>query len=76
MTASSNNKIDKVQWFKDGIANEYINYHDYNEFQNIERIGIGGFGEVYRADWESLNIVVALKSLKDGSNFMTNEVGI
>ena len=52
MTTNSDNKINNkdnkwIQWIEDGIANEYINYHDYyNEFQNIERIGDGGFGEV------------------------------
>jgi serine/threonine protein kinase len=84
MSTSTNNKNDNtdkkwVQWIEDGIANEYINYHDYNEFQNIECIGSGGFGNVYRANWESSNTVVALKSLKNGKGFMkeiVNEVFI
>ncbi|PKC65754.1 kinase-like protein [Rhizophagus irregularis] len=58
-----------AQWIEDGIAKSYINYHDYNEFQNISCIGTGGFGEVYRATWESSDTVVALKSLKN-NNFM------
>ncbi|CAB4388342.1 unnamed protein product [Rhizophagus irregularis] len=67
MTSNSNNESDDtdnkwVQWIKDGIANEYINYHDYNEFQDMERIGVGGFGNVYRANWKSLNTVISLKS--------------
>ena len=69
-----------VQWIEDGIAKEYINYHEYNEFKSINRIGTGGFSEVYRATWESSNTVVALKSLKnmkEDSNIMkelVNEV--
>ncbi|GET61959.1 kinase-like domain-containing protein [Rhizophagus irregularis DAOM 181602=DAOM 197198] len=46
-SSNSNNKSDTdnkwIQWIKDGIANEYINYHDYNEFQDMECIGVGGF---------------------------------
>ncbi|CAB5386192.1 unnamed protein product [Rhizophagus irregularis] len=72
MTTSSNNTINNewIQWIEDGIAGEYINYHDYNEFHNMERIGTGGFGEVYRANLESSNTVVALKSLTSGNNNM------
>src|SRR6266536_6000674 len=82
MTTISNNKInDKdnkwVQWIEDGFTNEYINYHDYDEFQNIKCIGTGGFGNVYRANWKSSKTIVALKSLKNDDGFMkelVNEV--
>jgi hypothetical protein len=31
-----NANIDEwTQWIEDGIAKGYINYHDYNKFQNI-----------------------------------------
>ncbi|CAB4488115.1 unnamed protein product [Rhizophagus irregularis] len=81
MTSESNNKNDDtdnkwIQWIKDGIDNEYINYHDYNEFQDMECIGVGGFGNVYRANWKSSDTVVALKSLtngKDGMKEVVNE---
>lgn len=57
-----NANIDEwAQWIEDRIAKGYINYHDYNEFQNINCIGTGGFGKVYRATWESSDTVVALK---------------
>jgi len=46
---------------EDGIAIDYINFHDYREFHDIERIGTGGFCKIYRATWESSNIVIALK---------------
>ncbi|POG65382.1 kinase-like domain-containing protein [Rhizophagus irregularis DAOM 181602=DAOM 197198] len=82
MTSESNNKNDDtdnkwIQWIKDGIDNEYINYHDYNEFQDMECIGVGGFGNVYRANWKSSDTVVALKSLtngKDGMKEVVNEI--
>ncbi|CAB4445522.1 unnamed protein product [Rhizophagus irregularis] len=75
MTTSSDNTINNewIQWIEDGIAGEYINYHDYNEFHNMKRIGTGGFGEVYRANLESSNTVVALKSLTNG-NYNMKEI--
>jgi hypothetical protein len=87
MATSTNNKNDNaddewIQWIKDGIAkisNKYINYHDYNEFQNIECIGNGVFGNVYRANYKNSNTIVALKSLKNGKDFIkeiVNEVFI
>ncbi|GBC04279.1 hypothetical protein RclHR1_00560006 [Rhizophagus clarus] len=67
MTTSTDNKNDKwALWIKNGITNEY----DYREFQNIKYIGNGRFSNVYRANWKSSNITVALKSLKNGDVFM------
>ena len=80
MTSSSNKNIDSdkwVQWIEDGISKYYINCHEYDEFQDIERIGSGAFGEVSRATWKSTNSVVALKSFKNDSCIMkeiVNEV--
>ena len=76
MTLSSD--TDKwVQWIVDGIAKDYIDHHDYNEFQNIQHIGSGGFGKVYRATWTSSDTVVALKSFEINDYIMkeiVNEV--
>ncbi|RIA82522.1 kinase-like domain-containing protein [Glomus cerebriforme] len=58
-----------IQWIKDGIGKEYINYHYYNEFQNINCVGTGKFRKVYQVNWTSLNTIVALKFL-ESSNFM------
>ncbi|CAB5197760.1 unnamed protein product [Rhizophagus irregularis] len=56
-----------VQWIEDGISKCYINYYEYKEFQNIRRIGSGAFSNVYRANWESSNTVIALKSFRTDS---------
>ena len=65
MTSSSNSKnTEWIQWIEDGIAKDYINHHDYDEFQDIQHIGSGAFGKVYRATWESQDTVVALKSFE------------
>ncbi|GES91947.1 kinase-like domain-containing protein [Rhizophagus clarus] len=38
-----------------GFANtvEHIKYYEYSEFENIQRIGKGSFGEVYRINWKN-----------------------
>ena len=64
-----------VQWIEEGISKRYINYHEYNEFQNIQRLGSGGFSEVYKANWKSSNTIVALKSfINDNDNCIMKEI--
>jgi hypothetical protein len=74
MTNKSNSKVTDtnvwVQWIEDGITKDYINNHDYNEFQNIQHISSGTFSKVYWATWESRETVVALKSFFENKSFM------
>jgi hypothetical protein len=71
---SNNTDVDEsIQWIEDGISKDYINYHDYNEFQDIRPIGFGAYGKVYRATWENSNTVVALKSFEN-KNVVMKEV--
>lgn len=73
MTTNSN--TDKyVRWIEKGIAEGYISYNDYDEFQNIQYIGSGGFSIVYRATWECRDIVVALKSFKNDNYDVMKEI--
>ncbi|GBC01816.1 hypothetical protein RclHR1_04340013 [Rhizophagus clarus] len=44
-----------------------INYFEYDEFINMEKVGEGAFGIVKRADWKSGEIKVALKVLTRNS---------
>src|SRR5947207_1231997 len=47
MTSSSNTDTDKwIKWIENGIAEDYVNYHDYYEFKNIQRIGYGAFDKL------------------------------
>ncbi|GES99722.1 kinase-like domain-containing protein [Rhizophagus clarus] len=63
MTTNTNNKNNKwVQWIKDGIANEYINYYDYDDFQNIECIGSGGF--------EIVNEIILMQKVRFHANII------
>ena len=69
------NNTDIVQWIKDGVDKEYINYHNYDEFKNVKSIGAGGFGKVYRANWKNdLEQHFVLKSFLSLNNATVKEI--
>ncbi|CAB5303136.1 unnamed protein product [Rhizophagus irregularis] len=51
------------KWIEEAIAKKHIKYYEYKYFKNIQEIGIGSFGKVYRAKWKDLPKYFALKSL-------------
>ncbi|PKY57882.1 kinase-like protein [Rhizophagus irregularis] len=67
---SSINEDKQIQWLENGIVKNYINYYDYNEFENIQYVGSGGFGKVYRATLKNSDTFVALKYIKNNSLFI------
>ena len=77
MASTSNSKnadTDELdQWIEDVFAKDYINHHEYDEFQNIQHISSGAFGKVYRATWKSQNTFVALKSFEI-NNYIMKEI--
>src|SRR5215813_83989 len=50
-------------WIEDAIYKEHIKHYEYKYFNNIQEIGTGGFGKVYRANWNNSHRYFALKSL-------------
>ncbi|CAJ0824515.1 15112_t:CDS:10 [Entrophospora sp. SA101] len=50
-----------VDWIERAIEDEHINFYDYQKFENIHKIGMGGFGKVYKANLNTGD-EVALKS--------------
>ncbi|UZO16541.1 uncharacterized protein OCT59_007926 [Rhizophagus irregularis] len=73
----SNNVTDNtnewINWIEESIAKERIKYYDYNHFNNIQEIGFGSFGKVYRANWKSSHSYLALKSFFN-FNVMSKEI--
>ena len=35
------------EWIEEAIAKKHLKYYEYEHFNNIRKIGSGGFGEVY-----------------------------
>ena len=51
------------EWIDTKIKDDDINYFEYDEFCNVEKVGEESYGIVNRADWKSCGIKIALKIL-------------
>ena len=56
------NSNEYINWIEEAISKNYIKYYEYEKFSNLEEIGSGSFGKVYRANWKSSPSYLALKS--------------
>jgi hypothetical protein len=68
------NKKEYESWLK----GKHISFHDYDSFQDVERIDNGGFGTISRAFSKKYQRVVALKTITQNCTFrqLINEVNI
>jgi len=76
---SNNNEVtdnsnEWINWIEESIAKKIIKYYDYKHFNNIQEIGFGGFGKVYRANWKSSHNYLALKSFFNFNNITFKEI--
>ncbi|GBC05704.1 hypothetical protein RclHR1_06390004 [Rhizophagus clarus] len=51
-----------IYWLEEAIAKKYFKYYEFESFSNIQEIGSGGFGKVFRANWKNSEQYVALKT--------------
>jgi len=68
------NSNEWINWIEESIAKKIIKHYDYKHFNNIQEIGIGGFGKVYRAKWKSSHNYLALKSFFDFNSITVKEI--
>src|SRR5581483_12238467 len=59
--SSSTETENPINWIEAAISSGRIKYYDYNYFSNIQEIGSGNFGKVYRANWKNSDQYFALK---------------
>jgi serine/threonine protein kinase len=64
MQTTNNSSI----WAEEAISKRYIKHYEYKDFRNIEKIGNGNFGKVYRANCKNSEQYIALKSLSNLDN--------
>jgi len=63
-----------INWLEEAIAKEYLKYYEYKNFSNVQEIGSGGFGKVYRANWKNFENYLALKSFFNLNNATVKEI--
>ncbi|PKK65208.1 kinase-like protein [Rhizophagus irregularis] len=59
---SKKNENEWINWIEEAISKGYYKFYDYKHFSNVQKIGTGGFGKVYRASWKNSEQYLALKS--------------
>ena len=62
------------EWIGMKIKGNDINYFEYDEFSNVEKVGEGAFGTVNKADLKSDGIKIALKILGKKSSINENNM--
>jgi hypothetical protein len=68
------NKNEWISWIEEAIDKHRIKYYEYNEFNNFQEIGTGGFAKVYRANWKNFEKHFALKSFFNLDNITVKEI--
>ncbi|RGB35778.1 kinase-like domain-containing protein, partial [Rhizophagus diaphanus] len=69
----TDNSDEWINWIEESIAKKQIKYYDYYHFNNMQEIGFGSFGKVYRANWKSSHSYLAMKSFFN-FNVMAKEI--
>ncbi|CAB4414800.1 unnamed protein product [Rhizophagus irregularis] len=73
-TKNTNNTNEWINWIEEAVDKEHLKFYEYEEFNNIQHIGTGDFGNVYRANWKNSGKLVALKSFISLNNFAMKEI--
>ncbi|GBC04574.1 hypothetical protein RclHR1_05750006 [Rhizophagus clarus] len=79
---SNNSNIDTIEksndswinWIEEALAKEYLKYYEFENFKNIQEIGSGAFGKVFRANWKNIEHYLALKSFFNLNNVTFKEI--
>ena len=73
-THITENTNELINWIEEAIVKEHLKYYEYNQFNNIQEIGAGGFGKVCRANWKNSKKTFALKSFFNLNNVTMKEI--
>jgi hypothetical protein len=72
---NENQDVDKwIGWIEEAITKKHIKYYEYKHFRNIEKIGQGGFGNVYRVNWKNSEQYLVLKSFFNFDDTTVKEI--
>ncbi|CAG8841845.1 45881_t:CDS:2, partial [Gigaspora margarita] len=62
--ANSSKEISGRKWLENAISDKHIRLFDYNEFNGKEKINDSVTSFVYKSEWTTCGMIVALKSIK------------
>ena len=68
------NSNEWINWIEEAISKKHIKYYDYKHFRNVQKIGNGAFGKIYRANWKNSEDYFALKSLFNTDDAVIKEI--
>jgi hypothetical protein len=71
---ATENQNEGISWIEKAISNNHIKYYEYKNFRNIQKIGHGNFGNVYRANLKNLEQYLVLKSFFNFDNITVKEI--
>ncbi|CAB4388526.1 unnamed protein product [Rhizophagus irregularis] len=71
---NTKNTNECTNWIEEAISKEYFRLYEYEHFSNVQRIGTGGFGKVYRANWKNSEQYLALKSFFNLNDVTAKEI--
>ena len=71
---ATDNSNEWINWINEVISKKLIKYYEYDHFNNVEEIGSGSFGKVYRANWKNSVQYLALKSFFNLDNATVKEI--
>ncbi|GBB97704.1 hypothetical protein RclHR1_30430001 [Rhizophagus clarus] len=63
-----------INWIEEAINKKHIKYYEYENFKNIQEIGSGAFGKVFRASWKKFDHYLALKSFFNLNGITLKEI--
>ncbi|POG66388.1 kinase-like domain-containing protein [Rhizophagus irregularis DAOM 181602=DAOM 197198] len=71
---NNENVDDWINWIEEAISKKHIKYYEFEIFKNIQEIGSGAFGKVFRANWKNFDNYLALKSFYNLNKITLKEI--
>ncbi|POG64544.1 kinase-like domain-containing protein [Rhizophagus irregularis DAOM 181602=DAOM 197198] len=62
-----------TNWIEEAIIKQHIKYYEYENFKNVQEVGSGAFGKVFRANWKNFGHL-ALKSFYNLNDITLKEI--
>jgi hypothetical protein len=71
---TENNNSKWVSWIGEAISKKHLKYYEYDYFSNVQVVGSGGYGKIYRANWKNSDQHFALKEFIKLENAVVKEI--